>query len=193
LKFKANEINSLKDRIKRSNLKLIVSLMNDDSVLMIEIRDSVNLLATRDLSSCYEKNNFNYVIDKLGLRNEKDLMDDLFHGIPYHLYEHYQEIGGYCQGWLCFPIYFDEMYFEISILNRLKLKFSRSECLVDRCCFNYSNYYNFTLYIGQSEIKITRGVTVYIDNAGYYDQLMKNIGVVDWFGERYACLHYVFG
>jgi len=72
LKLKANVINSLKDRIKRSNLnKLIVSLMNDDSVLNINLLDTVNLLATIELSSCYEKDNFNYVIDKLGLRNGK--------------------------------------------------------------------------------------------------------------------------
>jgi len=192
-----DKINSLKDRINaKSNLKFIVSLINDDdNVLKIEILESVNLLATRELSNCYEKDNFNYVIDKLGLRNEKVLMDDLFHGIPYHLYECYQEIGGYCQGWLCFPIDFDENYFEISILNRFKLKFSRKECLLNECYTGYASYYynnSFTLYIGQSEFEISNGVTVNIQNAGYYGQMMKNIGVADWFGERYACLHYVF-
>jgi len=196
LNTKANEINGLKDRINaKSNLKkLIVSLINDDSVLKINILDSVNLLATRALSSCYEKNNFDYVIDKLGLRDEKVLMDDLFQAIPYHLYECYQEIGGYCQGWLCFPIDFSEMDFEISIPNRFKLKFSRKECLLNKCYTGYTGYYcNYFFYLlrGQSEISIKPGVTVNIQNSGYYDQMMKSIGVADWFGERYACLHYV--
>jgi len=192
LKLKANETNSLKDRMNaKSNLKFIVSLMNDDSVLKIKLLVWDNLLAIKELSKCYEKDNFNYVIDKLGLGNEKVLMADLFRNTLYHLYE-YENIGGYCQGWLCFPIDFDKMYFEISIPYRFKLKISREECLLSSVSY-FVNYNNcFTLYIGKSKINMKVGIKANIQNAGYIGQMMKNIGVADWFYERYACLHYVF-
>jgi len=201
LDTKLNSMSSLKDRINKGPyLKLIVSLMNDDSVLKINILKWANLLAMKELSKCYEKNDFNYVIYKLGLEKKQVLMHDLFHEIPYHLYEYYRKDDNYCQGWLCFPIDFDEMYFEISIPERFKLKFSKKDCLVEYCYPGYDRptpYHNsryFALYIRQSPIKTRNGVNVGFEiRNGYYDQMMKSIGFGDFFGEGYACLRYGFG
>jgi len=201
LDTKLNSINSLKDRIHAGPyLKLIVSLMNDESVLKINILDKKKLPATKALSNCYEKNNFNYVIDKLGLEKKQVLMRDLFHDIPYHLYEYYRKEDG-CRGCLCFPIDFDEIYFEISIQERFKLKFSRKECLVEHCYtydrpnFEY-NRSDFTLIIEtnfQSRINIQNGVKVGFEiRNGYYEQMMKSIGFGAWVRERYAYLQYSF-
>jgi len=199
LDTKLNSISSLKDRLNEGPyLKLIVSLINDDSVLKINILEENNSLEIKELSKCYEKNDFNYVINKLGLEKKQVLMRDLFHEIPYHLYEYYRKDGDYCQGWLCFPIDFDEMYLEISIPNRFKLKFSKKDCLVEHCYTHARthNGYKFkylTLYIGQSPINIQNGINVRFEiRNGYYDQMIKSIGFADWFGEGYACLRYQF-
>jgi len=173
------------------------SLLNNDSVLRIYLFGSN--ITTKELSKCYEKGLY-YLIDQLGLYNLQNLMFDLLYKIPYHLFESSGVINNpfkdspfsfVCQGWLCFPIVFHDISIEIfQAPRRFKLNFSKKECLVEwDVCSNNLN--NFTLYIGQSQIKLTSGVKVNIEK-GYYDQMMKKMGYSDWFGERYACLHYEF-
>jgi len=188
---------TLTDRLNGESDFTIFSLWNNDSVLKINLLG--NNISTKELSKCYEKDSFYYVIDQVGLYSLQNLMFDLLYKIPYHLFESCRAIDNpckdlsltiICEGWLCFPIVLHDISIEILPAPRgFKLNISKKECLVETPYSNDLN--NFTLYIGQSQIKLTNGVKVNIEK-GYYDQMTKKMGYNDWFGERYACLHYEF-
>jgi len=189
-KLKA-DIKSLKDKIQiNPTLQGVVELLNNDSILQVNVGCN-HSLSIEELSKCYEKNNFNYVIEKLGLKNENKLMADLFHHGKFHYYDmgysvYYMEndLIATFEGWFCFPVESNEINLDIQ-MPTLKIKFSKNVGLVDECIGNECEKSNFDLYLGKYKITMGKGVKVNINNAP--KKLMDFS-----FGDKYACLHYMF-
>jgi len=79
-----------KSKLRKFQTLQNVSLINDGKVIIIKCNNE-NLEKTefkiKDISDCYEQNEFQYLFDKFGLKDEKSLIVKLLNEVPYHLYE----------------------------------------------------------------------------------------------------------
>jgi len=100
-----------------------VLLMNDGEVLMLKGNSNLD-----KLSECYEKNNFDYLIDQYHLSHHRNLMTELFGKTTYHFFE-YQKDAQYK---FIFPLDLNTIDdFEITIPDWFKVDVSNNEIIVE--------------------------------------------------------------
>jgi len=79
LKLKLNEISSLRGK---------VSLIIDDNILIIKNNsNNMNFFDPSNFCNCYETNDFDWLIEKFGLVDNKSIMKELINNTQYHLYD----------------------------------------------------------------------------------------------------------
>jgi len=122
-----------------------VSLINDDNVLLVKRDSSLN-----ELSECYEKNNFDCLINQYQLGHHRNLMTELFGKTPYHWFE-YNKDRDYK---FIFPLDLNNLHdFEVTIADKFKVNVLNNEIKVENLS-NTSRCKTCFLYVGKYAKKI---------------------------------------
>jgi len=128
-----NDNERLKATLKASPLSEKVSLLNNDKLLKLEYNNKIVKYSDfkKNLSRCYKKNQFDYIINHYDLVDHRNLMKELLSQLPYHLF---QFRYGMCYHYsvLVFPLDLDNIKnFEVTIPNNFKVKIVNNEITVE--------------------------------------------------------------
>jgi len=171
-----SDIVCLKEKLTSARfLREKVSLINDDNVLLVKRDSSLN-----ELSECYEKNNFDYLINQYQLGHHRNLMTELFGKTPYHWFE-YNKDRDYK---FIFPLDLNNLHdFEITIADKFKVNILKNEIMVKNMS-DTSQCNTCFLYVGKYAKKI------YHQKAWNFERLVESTICSMPFVAGYACLEF---
>jgi len=170
-----SDIACLKEKLcSTRSLHKKVLLMNDGEVLMLNGNSKLD-----KLSECYEKNNFNYLINQYQLGHHRSLMKELFAKTSYHWFE-YNKDRDYK---FIFPLDLNNLDdFEVTIADKFRVNILKNEIMVeslrkDKCI-------GCSLYVGKYKKDI------FHQKAWNLELLVDSAIFITPFVDGYACLDF---